>query len=1131
MTRSSPAPSPFDPALLEAFAHEVRAEWSRRPRAEVKAFQNSLATRSYEPAGPGETENPAPALQIAALSGGFEPDALARRLAFSGEAGATALDSLASHCDRRVVDGRWIWTLKTGPRRETLRRLAEAKQIPRALAEAMPLGTDAPGWRLRGLLSAGGPFAADVGTDECSELQVLVQALAWAEPAADVSAALTEARRRLALAALRDEHRSLVARGVFGRDGHLRALNAFAEKSFPRSRGVPVLSVVGVGGAGKSTLLSEFLLPAYEAMLAGVASLVVITLDFDRVLSRSGAETELSFEVARQLGWARPNVAPGLAQAREKARRIRGLSGLEALRPGFNISERLSSSEFESDAARHIRKHGLDRVPVLLAIDTFEEWQRGPLDVGGEDKHAAIDDGQDPAWRALEWVARLRDRMGLADLRVLLSGRVPASRAPPGIDLLTPRVLKDLSKASTSQLLRRHGLAAGTAAKLSRLVGRNPLALILAARYVRNLDVVGRRAFLAAPDKELAGLDAQLRQGILYDRFLRHIPDPEVARLAHPGLALRRVTPELLLRVLADPCAIAVANREEAAALLRRLAREVWLVAPGRDPEVLHHRPDVRRIMLSMMGADPELAGKIDTIHAAAVSWYRGGNDRYLSDGEAAAEALYHELMLPSGASDAAAMAESAARDRRPRPDLGGLSGAAGDFPAETAASLLFTLGERVPDGLAKHLPPAAWAVWLEDRGAALLSAGYGDRALKLARARGGAGQSAPSWLPRAYVQLGRWKSFGRDMSAYYPSDGRLPDPPRPASSDRERTWRSDKFRYIAAVLADDARLADDVLANLSYAPNAPTGEIIDPLPHVVDRAFVAALRVSGFAAEGSTWTSRGLRKMLRETAWGLERMLSGRDLSATDQLRGAVILLRFHNDADPVAVPASVAATLFRPDAAWLHHVADALGVRELADFPQTQFDEFVRDVSVMSLAGHGADGPRFSSDGTQGRHVPEGSLADRTRTSAILITWSTAFAKLLGPTLLLDAERLASHRAIGLLRGENPEFGIALRSILLRCDDRTLDEALSPALADAVGWCPSDLEPRSMAEGLHRRREETVAKAIGYADRCGALGRLIVGLDGVLRSHPDGIDCRRAFARWDDANWRLVNGISSSA
>lgn len=78
---------------------------------------------------------------------------------------------------------------------------------------------------------------------------------------------------------------------------------------------------------------------------------------------------------------------------------------------------------------------------------------------------------------------------------------------------------------------------------------------------------------------------------------------------------------------------------------------------------------------------------------------------------------------------------------------------------------------------------------------------------------------------------------------------------------------------------------------------------------------------------------------------------------------------------------------------------------------------------------------------------------------------------------------------------------------------------------------WCPSDLEPRSMAEGLYRRREETVAQAIGYADRCGAPGRLIVGLDGVLRSHPNGIDCRRAFARWDDANWRLVNGISSSA
>lgn len=164
-------------------------------------------------------------------------------------------------------------------------------------------------------------------------------------------------------------------------------------------------------------------------------------------------------------------------------------------------------------------------------------------------------------------------------------------------------------------------------------------------------------------------------------------------------------------------------------------------------------------------------------------------------------------------------------------------------------------------------------------------------------------------------------------------------------------------------------------------------------------------------------------------------------------------------------------------------------------------------------------------------GPDVRKGSLAGRTDTSAILITWSAAFAKLLGPSVVLDPNRLAARKGVAILRGENPEFSIALRSILLACDGQALDEALGPALAGAVAWGPGDLEDPNLAMGLRRRRRETIAKAVEYADRCGALGRLIAGLDGVLRTHPDGVDVGPAFARWDKANWRLVKGIGTAA
>ncbi|MGF3021709.1 hypothetical protein ACQVP2_02625 [Methylobacterium aquaticum] len=190
-----------------------------------------------------------------------------------------------------------------------------------------------------------------------------------------------------------------------------------------------------------------------------------------------------------------------------------------------------------------------------------------------------------------------------------------------------------------------------------------------------------------------------------------------------------------------------------------------------------------------------------------------------------------------------------------------------------------------------------------------------------------------------------------------------------------------------------------------------------------------------------------------------------------------------------------------------------------------------FVGDVAALAQARLNPDGPRPSSSGMPGPDVRKGSLAGRTDTSAILITWSAAFAKLLGPSLVLDPNRLAAREGVAILRGENPEFRIALRSILLACDGQALDEALGPALAGAVAWRPGDLEDPDLAMGLRRRRRETIAKAVEYADRCGALGCLIAGLDGVLRTHPDGMDVGPAFARWDKANWRLVKGIGTAA
>ena len=127
-------------------------------------------------------------------------------------------------------------------------------------------------------------------------------------------------------------------------------------------------------------------------------------------------------------------------------------------------------------------------------------------------------------------------------------------------------------------------------------------------------------------------------QGQLYQRILGHIHNEQVRRLAHPGLVLRRITPEIILKVLAQPCSVTVRTITEAEQLFGELLREVSLVTPNDDGS-LRHRSDVRRVMLDLLRQDEPLM--VREIHRQAVNYYR------LQDGPLArAEEIYHRLSL-----------------------------------------------------------------------------------------------------------------------------------------------------------------------------------------------------------------------------------------------------------------------------------------------------------------------------------------------------------------------------------------------------------------------------------------------------------------------------------------------------
>ena len=95
---------------------------------------------------------------------------------------------------------------------------------------------------------------------------------------------------------------------------------------------------------------------------------------------------------------------------------------------------------------------------------------------------------------------------------------------------------------------------------------------------------------------------------MLYRRILEHIGDRQkdetLAAIAHPGLVLRRVTPELIEEVLFKVLKIKVPTPSVTARdLFNRLRREVWLVQDA-GTDAVTHRIDLRRTMLRLIDAD-----------------------------------------------------------------------------------------------------------------------------------------------------------------------------------------------------------------------------------------------------------------------------------------------------------------------------------------------------------------------------------------------------------------------------------------------------------------------------------------------------------------------------------------------
>lgn len=786
-----------------------------------------------------------PYLAAAAAAATFDPVALTP---LDGTPDPDALAELLALCE--PVYGRSVpaghWRVPDGLRRTVLHSLHRSGDLTRAVL-AQPEGGPEQA-ALRHYTVHDAPPLERLSLEE---LRAVAQVVSWLEGVVDPLPALEEVSRRIALLELLAPLRRLVGTRFAGRRDVLARLVEHVGVLPPTSRvaavrrkvravlslrDLPPLFLWGPGGVGKSTVLAKFVLDHVDQ---ADGSLAFVFADLDRPGLTVFEPLTLLHEGVRQLAlqlpsageaaevlleeWADAMSAPDLALL---ATAVVG-SGEEAPGTVGPLGPRASSAgadrqDFPRQFADFVAAHAPDR-PLLFVVDTFEMAQRR-----GEEVVTDV-------WQFLE-----RLQACVPTLRVVIAGRRSLREDGYRVEDVP---LQEFDAESAQAFL---ATAAGDVlppddpmlARVVAVVGRSPLNLELAADLLRREG----RAALRGRDVGLVLLrlhEGQL-QGVLYRRVLEHIDDPDIQRLAYPGLEVRRFTPDVIRHVLARPCGLDVPDHDRAQDLYEAAAREVSLL-DHRDGALVH-RPDVRRQMLGQLRrAEPVKVARIDR---AAVRYYSGSDDVV-----ARAEELYHRLVLGQS---------RRVLDRRWLPGVEHhLWGALEELPPSSAVYLATRLGVSLPVDVAVQADLEIWERHADQQVARLLERDRPERALEVLRqrperTRGSRLHAAQARvlerlgrLPEAAEVLGRAAEeaaeLGRDRDVLHALLGR-------AGLER-RMGRDAEARALLAPMREVAGRLDDELEGLRVA--AFEAQLENPVGHdhtAHDRLAGAVGRTSGEA-------------------------------------------------------------------------------------------------------------------------------------------------------------------------------------------------------------------------------------------------------------------------------------------
>lgn len=413
----------------------------------------------------------------------------------------------------------------------------------------------------------------------------------------------------------------LITKNFQGRETELDFIRNYVNKKPDAAKGrKDPLLISGIGGIGKSTVIAKFILDHHAGKQKG--AIPFIYLDFDRPGYSISEPLELGAEGLRQLSVQFPD--PEISLLMDDIRKDIQIylqndkDGKGSAQSGTTVATR---GVFYGSASRYLLQYqgALNKFkePILVVLDSFEEAQ---FRASPSDLTKLFD-----FFKEISYF--------IPTMNLIIVGRDDLIETD--VEFTRYKIGEFDRKAADGFLLSRGVQDAYIREQLVRQLGGNPLSLKLGASHVLKLMAENPGAKLERLDALFDGIDRERIQEQLVRRNLVHVKGELARKVAFPGLLVRKISPEILQKVLAEPCGLGVIDDNQAQSIFSSLAEQDFLVT--REKGSLVFRKDLRVALYDLILK--EYGERANRIHDLAVAFYAGRPEP-----DNRAEYLYHRL-------------------------------------------------------------------------------------------------------------------------------------------------------------------------------------------------------------------------------------------------------------------------------------------------------------------------------------------------------------------------------------------------------------------------------------------------------------------------------------------------------